>query len=92
MTLTIDVHLHTVLRYKTSQGVVRRVELTMPVGSRISDVLQVMQIDYPRDALLFAINGLVAGEEDELHGGDRLDLMPAISGGELKDLETSDRF
>jgi len=61
---------------------VRRLEVNLPDGSRLDDLLRTLGITMPLDALLLAVNGRVAEVEQVLKAGDQVNIMPAISGGE----------
>jgi sulfur carrier protein ThiS len=74
-------HLHTILQRQTPEGLVRRLEVELPGGSRVADLLVSLEITLPLDALLLAVNGRVAGPEHVLSEGDQVNVMPAISGG-----------
>jgi sulfur carrier protein ThiS len=76
-------HLHTILQRQTPEGLVRRLEVDLPGGSRVSDLLFCLEITLPLDALLLAVNGRVAGPEQVLREGDQGNIMPAISGGKV---------
>jgi len=74
-------HLHTILQRQTPEGLVRCLEIDLPGGSRVSDLLMSLEITLPLDALLLAVNGRVAEPEQILIEGDQVNIMPAISGG-----------
>ncbi len=79
--MRVVVHLHTILQRQTPEGLVRRLEVDLPGGSRVADLLLSMEIALPLDALLLAVNGRVADPEQVLEEGDQVNIMPAISGG-----------
>jgi len=74
-------HLHTILQRQTPEGLVRRLEVDLPGGSRVADLLLSLEITLPLDAILLAVNGRVANPEQILKEGDQVNIMPAISGG-----------
>lgn len=59
----------------------RRLEVSLPDGSRVGDLLSAMEITMPLDSLLLAVNSRVAEVEQVLRDGDQVNIMPAISGG-----------
>ena len=59
----------------------RRLEVNLPDGSRLVDLLGTLEITMPLDLLLLAVNGRVAEVEQVLKEGDQVNIMPAISGG-----------
>lgn len=79
--ITITVHLHTILQRQTSEGLVSRLEVEIPTGSSVADLLNFLEIDLEPEHLLLAVNGRVADLHQTLHAGDQVNLMPAISGG-----------
>ena len=79
--MKVTVHLHTILQRQTPEGLVRRLEVDLPGGSRVVDLLLRLEITLPIDALLLAVNGRVADPEQILKEGDQVNIMPAISGG-----------
>jgi sulfur carrier protein ThiS len=80
--MNVDVHLHTVLQRQTPEGLVRQLELSLPADSTINDLLAQLEIDFPLDALLLVVNGRLVEENHVLQEGDKVNLMPAISGGQ----------
>ena len=79
--MTITVYLHTILQKQTAEGVLRSLELSIPEGSKVEDVMARLEIRIDPDDLLITVNGQVADESQVLNPGDRVDLIPAISGG-----------
>ena len=79
--MKVTAHLHTTLQRQTPEGYIRRLEVQLPGGSRVADLLVVLEITLPIDALLLAVNGRVAEPEKALQDGDQVNIMPAISGG-----------
>jgi len=77
----VTAHLHTILQRQTPEGLIRRLEVELPGGSRVADLLLKLEIMLPLDALLLAVNGRVADPEQILKEGDQVNIMPAISGG-----------
>jgi len=69
---------------------VRRLEVNLPGGSRLQDLLDVLGIDMPVETMLLAVNYRVAEPEQLLHDGDQVNIMPAISGGAQPPKECSD--
>jgi sulfur carrier protein ThiS len=79
--MIVTVHLHTILQRQTPDGIIDRLEVTLSQGSTLADLLQQIGVDMNPDALLLAVNGRVADLDESLSEGDRINLMPAISGG-----------
>jgi sulfur carrier protein ThiS len=74
-------HLHTILQRQTPEGLVDRLEVDLSDNNRVADLLSLLEISLPVDALLLAVNGRVADVEQILQDGDQVNIMPAISGG-----------
>ncbi len=79
--MKVTVHLHTILQRQTPEGLIRRLEVELPGGSRVADLLTTLAINFPEEALLLAVNRRVANGATLLQDGDQVNIMPAISGG-----------
>ena len=77
----VSVYLHTILQRQTPQGIVRQLELTLPPGSSLLDLLGELNIELDPEQIMLVVNGVMADEHTLLSDGDRVNLMPAISGG-----------
>lgn len=75
----MQVNLHTSLRRRTPRGTVRRLDLDLPAGSTVADLLGAVEIG-PK-GLLLVVNGRTADPGLALAEGDEVDLIPALSGG-----------
>jgi len=79
--LIITIHLHTILQRTTPDGPVRSLELSVPEGSSVADVIDRLEIKLSADDLLITVNGQMAEVSQLLSAGDQVDFIPAISGG-----------
>ncbi len=79
--MVLTVELHTVLREQVHPEAGGPLQVDLPAGSTLADLLRHFSIILPVDALILVVNGRVAGVDTPLHPGDRVDLIPAISGG-----------
>jgi sulfur carrier protein ThiS len=79
--VTITVHLHTTLQRPTPTGPLRRLEVALPHGSTLADVLAHLSVPHRDDSVLLVLNGRRAEPEDVLHDADEVHLIPALSGG-----------
>jgi sulfur carrier protein ThiS len=79
--LVITVHLHTTLQRRTPEGLQRRLEVTLPPGSRLADVLERLALPPDDESTLLVVNGRVAAPGQPLADGDEVHLIPALSGG-----------
>lgn len=77
----ISVHLHTILQRPTPDGLIDRIEITLPSGSTLADLLAALDFDLDLEQVLLVVNGRMANPSQPLAHGDQVNLMPAISGG-----------
>lgn len=75
------VHLHTTLQRQTPEGMLRRLDMTLPPVSTLADLLTALAIAPDQEATLLVVNGRTAEPEQALKDGDEVHLIPAISGG-----------
>lgn len=87
--MKLTVHLHTILQQQTSHGRRSQLEITLPEGSTVQDLINTLNITLPPDSLLLVVNGRMAEAETALQDGDTVNLMPAISGGNTLFTRTS---
>ena len=79
--MQLQVHLHTILQRQTPEGLVSRLDVFMPQGSTLSDLIEHLDIELAPEHMLLAVNRRMAELDQVLHDGDMVNLMPAISGG-----------
>jgi sulfur carrier protein ThiS len=79
--MIVMVHLHTTIRDRLSQRYKRQFEMELVTNSRVNNLLEMLQIEISEDALIIVVNGKVVSISDTLKNGDRVDIIPAISGG-----------
>jgi sulfur carrier protein ThiS len=79
--LVVTVHLHTTLQRQTPKGALRRLEVTLPAGSTLADLLACLDVEFNHDSVLLVINGRQADASQGLADGDEVHLIPALSGG-----------
>lgn len=77
----ITVRLHTILQRKTSEGLIDYLEIDLKPASKLSDLLDELEVDMDIDSMLLVVNGRMADPSQKLRDGDQVNLMPAISGG-----------
>jgi sulfur carrier protein ThiS len=78
--LHVVVHLHADLERYAPVGQRGVLELVLPIGSRVADVLR--EVALPADRrVLVGVNGAAAQLEQVLVDGARIDLVPPIAGG-----------
>jgi sulfur carrier protein ThiS len=79
--MLVTVYLHTVLQRQTPAGLIRQLEVSLPPGSDLLDLLRQLEIEFDPEQIMLVVNGIMADEHTSLNEGDRVNLMPAISGG-----------
>ncbi len=79
--MIVTVHLHTTLQQQTPDGPRRQVELNLPDGLALVDLIQRLDIEIDPDETLLIINGRMAELSQPVSDGDQVHLIPAISGG-----------
>lgn len=79
--MKIEVRFHTTLQRQTPQGLQRCVDLDIPPGSTLGDLLGLLEIQLEPENLLLVVNGKVADEAYRLADSDQVSLIPAMSGG-----------
>ena len=79
--MKIEVHFHTTLQRLTRLGLQRQTTLEMPPDSTLLDLLQLLEIDLAPEHLLLVVDSKVVDERHVLADGDKVSLIPAMSGG-----------
>jgi sulfur carrier protein ThiS len=79
--LIVAVHLHTILQRQTPEGRLAHLEVDLLEDSTLADLLDRLALPLGGDDLLLVVNGRTASPEQALMPGDKVDLIPAISGG-----------
>lgn len=79
--MIITVYLHTILQRQTIDGLKNRLEVKIPPGSTIVDLLKALKVDIDINSLLLVVNGRSVELTQLLNDGDQVNLIPAISGG-----------
>lgn len=79
--MILTVHLHTILQRQTPEGPLRSLEVELPPGATLADLLGYLEVDLNPEALLLVVNGRLVELGYALQDGDTVNLMPALSGG-----------
>jgi len=79
--VVVTVILHTILQRQTPAGPVEQMELSLPEGASVGDALLVLEIVLDPGTIILVINHRIVERGALLADGDRLDIIPAISGG-----------
>jgi len=79
--LVVHVTLHTVLQEQPGGKRRVHVDVTLEDGATISALYQHMELRYPMQELLLVVNRRIVDAGHVLEDGDRVDFIPALSGG-----------
>jgi sulfur carrier protein ThiS len=79
--MIIHINLHTILQKQKNKSRLERIDMVVPDGTTVEDLLKRLEITLPEDALLVIIKNHVYDHKHELSNGDYIDIIPAISGG-----------
>jgi sulfur carrier protein ThiS len=79
--MIVHVRLHTTLRKETPQGIIDRVDLELDPGATVADVLTRLEIQPRGGSVIMEVNGNLAKAGHVLQDGDRVRLVPSVSGG-----------
>lgn len=79
--MKVTVQLHTILQRQTPNGRVDQLQVELPEGSCVENLLERLEIALQPEDLLLVVNGRTAPPDQVLADGDRVNLIPAISGG-----------
>ena len=79
--MKIEVHFHTTLQRQTPQGLQRCIDLEIPPGSTLGDLLGLLEIELEPENLLLVVNSKVVDVTHILNDGELVSLIPAMSGG-----------
>ena len=79
--MIVSVHLHSTLQRQTSQGLLRQMQVELPEGSSLAELMRRMEIIADPDDLLLVVNGRVAETNQVIFDNDEVHFIPAISGG-----------
>jgi sulfur carrier protein ThiS len=77
----LTVHLHTILERRTPTGRQSQVQVWLAPGATLADLLSLLEIQIPLDALLLVVNGRVCEAGQVIRPGDKVELIPALEGG-----------
>lgn len=79
--MQVTVHLHTILQRETPDGLISRLEISLPDESTLAELIEHLEIPLSPDHMILAVNRRMAELDQVLKDGDTVNLMPAISGG-----------
>jgi sulfur carrier protein ThiS len=79
--MVVSVQLHSTLQRQTPQGLLRQVQVDLPDGSSLGDLILRLDIKVDPEEILLVVNGRTAETTQALSDHDEVHLIPAISGG-----------
>jgi len=79
--MIVNLHLHTLLQRPSPNGLIRQLEVELPIGATLQDLLKREGIVVDDDNFLLVVNNRNVERDQVLNNGDDVDLIPAISGG-----------
>ena len=77
--ITILVNMHAILRHLAQEEVSGPMELSVPRNTRLGGLLPLLKL--PSMEVVYSVNSMISEAEVILSDGDRVDIIPAISGG-----------
>ena len=79
--MIVNLHLHTLLQRPSPNGLIRRLEVELPPGATLEELLTREGIVVDLEHYLLVVNSRNVEPDQVLNDGDHVDLIPAISGG-----------
>ena len=79
--MIVNLHLHTVLQRPSPNGLIRQLEVELPHGATLQELLTRQGIIVDSENFLLVVNSRNVEPDQVLNDGDDVDLIPAISGG-----------
>jgi sulfur carrier protein ThiS len=79
--MIVNLHLHTVLQRPSPNGLIRQLEVELPPGATLQELLTRQGIIVDSENFLLVVNSRNVEPDHVLNDGDDVDLIPAISGG-----------
>jgi sulfur carrier protein ThiS len=79
--MIVKLQLHTLLQRPSPNGLIRRLDVELPPGATLQDLLTHQGIVIDDENFLTVVNNRNVEPDQVLKDGDEVDLIPAISGG-----------
>ena len=79
--MIVNLHLHTLLQRPSPNGLIRQLEVELPPGATLQELLTRQGIIIDSENFLLVVNSRNVEPDHVLKDGDDIDLIPAISGG-----------
>ncbi|HEY2381408.1 MAG TPA: MoaD/ThiS family protein [Terriglobia bacterium] len=79
--MIVNLHLHTLLQRPSPNGLIRQLEVELPPGATLEELLTREGIVIDSENYLLVVNSRNVEPDQVLKDGDEVDLIPAISGG-----------
>jgi molybdopterin converting factor small subunit len=79
--MIVNIQLHTLLQRPSPNGLIRRLQVELPPGATLRELLTRQGIVVDSENFLLVVNSRNVEPDQVLKDGDEVDLIPAISGG-----------
>jgi len=79
--MIVNIQLHTLLQRPSPNGLIRRLQVELPPGATLRELLTRQGIVVDSENFLLVVNSRNVELDQVLNDGDDVDLIPAISGG-----------
>jgi sulfur carrier protein ThiS len=79
--MIVKLHLHTLLQRPSPNGMIRELEVELPPGATLQELMTREGIVVDDENFLLVVNSRNVEPDQVLNDGDDVDLIPAISGG-----------
>lgn len=79
--MIVTLHLHTLLQRPSPNGLIRQLQVELPPGATLEELLTREGLVLDTENYLLVVNSRNVERDQVLKDGDDVDLIPAISGG-----------
>ena len=79
--MIVNLHLHTLLQRESPNGLIRQLDVELPQGATLQELLTRQNIVVDDENFLLVVNSRNVEPQQVLNDGDRVELIPVISGG-----------
>ena len=79
--MIVKLQLHTLLQRPSPNGLIRQLQVELPAGATLEELLTREGIVVDDENYLLVVNNRNVERDQVLNDGDDVDLIPAISGG-----------
>ena len=79
--MIVTLHLHTTLQRPSPDGLIRQLQVELPLGATLGELLARQGLLIDPEHFLLVVNSRNVESGQVLEDGDQVHLIPAISGG-----------